>query len=459
VPLSRRLVPRLLRTTSFRLTLVYAGLVGLLVVILFGVIYWTTASFMASQFDAAIADELDEVLGDAGNGGTGRLRSVVDNRIAHENTGMFYLLEDPRGTVISGNLSATRSVAGLGKGRSAVSDTEADENSHPIRGHGVTLADGGYLFVGADSTQLRSMQEIVAYSFLAGLVATVAITVAAGAVMSLGLLRRIEAISRTSHDIMQGDLSRRVPLRGTGDEFDQLATGLNAMLDRIETLMEGLSEVSSDIAHDLRTPLSRLRQRLELAGRRGRTVEELRTAFHGSVADVDAILDTFGALLRITQIEAGSRKAGFVDLDLADLLLTMLEVYLPVAEEKRQHLSGRIASALRIRGDRELLTQMLANLVENAIRHAPEGAQIRLAGECRDGVIVAEIADNGPGIPAEMRGKVFQRFYRLEASRRTPGSGLGLSLVAAICRLHDVAIELADNEPGLRVVLHFPVPG
>jgi signal transduction histidine kinase len=219
--------------------------------------------------------------------------------------------------------------------------------------------------------------------------------------------------------------------------------------------MESVRQVSNDIAHDLRTPLTRLRQRLELAQRRARSVEEWRRAAEGCISDMDAILETFGGLLRIARIESGMPTRRFTKVDLSELLRTVIEVYQPMAEEKAQPFSADIASGLTVRGDRELLTQMIANILENAMRHSPTGASIGLLTSETQSTIAVAVNDSGPGIPAEERARVFQRFYRLERSRSMPGSGLGLSLVEAIAALHDVSVELTDNEPGLRVTLRF----
>ena len=225
------------------------------------------------------------------------------------------------------------------------------------------------------------------------------------------------------------------------------------MLERNEAAMKSVRQVSNDIAHDLRTPLTRLRQRLELAQRRARSVEEWRRAAEGCISDMDAILETFGALLRIAQIASGMPARRFADVDLSELLRTMIEVYQPMAEEKKQRFTPDITSGLRVRGDRELLAQMVANIIENAMKHSPAGASIDLVTIESPGAITVTVTDSGPGIPTEERARVFQRFYRLETSRSTPGSGLGLSLVEAIAALHQVHVELSDNSPGLREVI------
>lgn len=240
-------------------------------------------------------------------------------------------------------------------------------------------------------------------------------------------------------------------------EFDHLSSSLNEMLARIQDLMLGLQQVSSDIAHDLRTPLTRLRQRLELARRREATVEGLHAAVDGAIDNVDAILETFGALLRIAQIEAGTRRSGFEPVSLSALLSGLIEAYQPVAEERAQQLAAQIAPDLSVVGDRDLLMQMFANLIDNAMVHSAIGADLSVeaVAEARGGIQVM-VRDNGPGIPPQYRQAVLQRFFRLDRSRSTPGSGLGLSLVSAVASLHDAALTLEDNEPGLRCLLVFP---
>jgi len=287
---------------------------------------------------------------------------------------------------------------------------------------------------------------------------TLVLAIAGGALMSGSLLRRIETISQTARGIMAGDFSRRIPVRGTGDEFDQLGNSLNSMLERNEAAMESVREVSNDIAHDLRTPLTRLRQRLDLAQRRAQSVDEWRRAAEGCISDMDAILETFGGLLRIAQIESGMPAHRFTKVDLSELLRTVVEVYQPMAEGKEQRFTADVASELRVWGDRELLTQMIANIIENAMKHSPMGASIGLVATGPSSAIMIMVSDSGPGIPVQERARVFQRFYRLERSRSTPGSGFGLSLVEAIAALHQVGIELTDNRPGLRITLRFHAP-
>jgi signal transduction histidine kinase len=296
----------------------------------------------------------------------------------------------------------------------------------------------------------------VADASIAGLGAIVVLAALGGLYTSIWMRHRIDSISRISQEIMCGDLDRRIPMRGSDDEFDHLAASLNAMLDRIQELMRGVQQVSNDIAHDLRTPLTRLRQRLELASRRTRSTAELQATLVGSIADVDAILDTFSALLRIAQVEAGTRRAGFGEVNLSLLLSELVEAYQLVAEEQNQSLVAAVDETLTVHGDRDLLMQLFANLIENAIRHTPRGAVIHVDATAFAGSVDASVSDDGSGIPDLYRKAVLRPFYRLEASRTTPGSGLGLSLGLAIATLHEAKLELLDNNPGLRCVVRFP---
>jgi signal transduction histidine kinase len=320
-----------------------------------------------------------------------------------------------------------------------------------IRGQGLLVGSGAYLFVGLSTVQLHEMEEAVIHAFLWGLASAVLLALVGGAATSYWILRRIEAVSETTREIVGGDLQRRIPERGTRDEFDHLAASLNAMLDRIQTLMDGLRQVSNDIAHDLRTPLTRLRQRLELARNRTDSPHAAGDIIEPAIRDVDAILETFAALLRIAQIESGTRKAGFARVELGEVLQTVIELYQSTIDEAGRSVDLEIAAAPPVRGDRELLTQLFANLLDNALRHAGPSARIAIRVRRRGPRIAVTIVDDGPGIPVEFRDKVLHRFFRLEHSRSTPGSGLGLCLVHAIAALHEAKLVLEDARPGLSV--------
>jgi signal transduction histidine kinase len=325
--------------------------------------------------------------------------------------------------------------------------------AYPVVAFGRRLENDVFLLVGENRYRAVKAREAILQAFGWGVLITVLLAAGGGATLGAGFLRRIEAINRTTRSIMDGDLSERVPTRGGEDEMDQLAINLNAMLDRIQGLMEGLKRVSDDIAHDLRTPLSRLRHRLEAA--RAKSGPDGERVFEQCILELDGILATFSALLRIAQIESGARRASFSDVSLGGILGTVSEAYTAVAEDQDQKLEVRVERDFSISGDRELLTQMVANLIENAIRHCPAGVRISASVGQDASAPVLSITDTGPGIPAAEREKVFQRFYRLETSRTTPGSGLGLALVKAVAILHGATVELSDNRPGLCVNIRF----
>jgi signal transduction histidine kinase len=316
--------------------------------------------------------------------------------------------------------------------------------------------------VGRDVRDLEATRRLILEALTWGLALTAGLALLGGWLMTGRVVRRIEAINQTSRDIMEGDLSRRIALRGSGDDFDQLADGLNRMLARIESLMAGVRQVSDNIAHDLRTPLTRLRSKLEMLRAELETTlgagHPANAAVEETIADAEVILSTFNALLRIARIESGSQRAGFAEVDLAPLAQDVAELYEPVAAEKGQTLRVEVPESARVIGDRDLLFQALGNLADNAVKYTPEGGDVLLRIRPLRETIAVEVADSGPGIPAELREEVFRRFFRADHSRSTPGSGLGLSLVQAVIQLHGATIDLADNGPGLRVTVRLPRP-
>ena len=442
---------RVLRTSSFRLALMYAGLTGLSSLVLFGVIFWSTARFMRHQIDDSVSSEIDEIRTDSQAGSAAGLELLVQG-LARHSSGFYYLLQDPAGVARAGNLPALDPVVGIREWAKAADSARLPYSA--MRGRGV-LIGGDYVFVGWSTHQLYEMEHMVIGSFVWGLTACIALALAGGIVAGSRLMRRIETVSETSRDIVEGDLTRRVPVTPAGDELDNLAGSVNAMLDRIQTLMNDLRQVTTDIAHDMRTPLTRLRQRLERAQRSQAGAGELREAVGAAVREIDVLLRVFGALLRIAQIESGARKSGFTQVALSDLLATVVELYRPAAEEKEQTFEADLEQHLALNGDHELLMQLFANLVENAIRHSTPRARIQLSARQEGKGVAVVVSDNGPGVPADMRTKVVQRFFRLESSRTTPGNGLGLSLANAVVKLHEATMSLQDNQPGLRVTVSF----
>lgn len=432
----------------------YAALTGVSFVILLGVIFISTTRFMRHQIDDSVSSEVGEILADTGDQGLDALRSVVHGLSSHP-AGFYYLLQDSHGAVLAGNLPAIDARDGIREWPQ--SDKPASSPFSAIRGRGTRVA-GGYLFVGWSTNQLNEMEGMVVGSFAWGLAASIALALAGGWVMSNRLMRRIETVSNTSRNIIGEDLRQRLPVTQAGDELDHLAGSINAMLDRIQTLMEDLHQVTTDIAHDLRTPLTRLRQRLELASRPEIDAQKVRETLALTVLEIDSILAIFAALLHIAQLQGGARRAAFKEVDLSGLLSTIAELYRPMAEENGQHLLETVDASLTMQGERELLMQLFANLIENALRHTPRGSTVTIRASRSGEDLAVSVVDDGPGIPENMREKVLQRFFRLEASRTTVGSGLGLSLANAIVKVHDARLELTDADPGLRVAVIFRTP-
>jgi signal transduction histidine kinase len=449
-------LPRLVRTASFRLSALYAILFGGCVILLGAAAFWSTRSALENQLTRRIEAEMTLLEQEFRANGIDRLVATVQQRTRVKGN-LDYFVVDPAGKRLAGDLPVISGRSGwvevdAGQGAGG----EQSDESERVRTL-VKQLDGGFrLAVGEDLEQVGELEDTFLGILASALGIVLVLGIGGGLLLSAAFLRRVDMITRTADAIIDGDLSRRIERTGSGDDFDHLSATLNAMLDRIAGLMENLRQVSSDIAHDLRTPLSRLRQDLEEAQKRELTAADLKRVIEGAVAEADLLLETFSALLRIAQIEAGTRRAAFRPVDLSDVLRTVVEAYAPAVEESGRTLRTEIADGVQVNGDRGLLSQLFVNLVENALHHTPEGTTITLRLSREPGGTLAEVADTGPGIPAEERAKVFRRFYRLERSRTTPGSGLGLSTVAAIVELHHAAIELLDNAPGLRAVIRFP---
>lgn len=455
-------IPRLLRTSSFRLAALYAVLSVVSAGLLFGIVYWIVAGALNEQNRTILQNELAS-LSDGRE--AARFDGIADEIRMRLQGGryrpLYYRLETAAGVDLAGNLPALGVPAGWHKfvypADRLTSYPPEDEDEHTIRLLALTteLAGGERLTVAIDTYRTGEVKEAIVRAFAWAAAAGLVLALAGGFVLSRGFLRRIDQINTATRAIIDGNLGRRIEVAGAGDEVDRLARNLNEMLDRLQALMEGLKQVSSDVAHDLRTPLGRLRQRLEDVHTDNGDLAAYRQAVELALQDAGEALATFSALLRIAQIEAGTRRSHFTDVDLSALVGDLAMTYRPVAEDVGRVLTADMAPAIHVLGDRELLTQMLVNLIENALRHTPDGAGIVISLRDEPAGAVVTVADDGPGIPADERDRVLRRFYRLEASRTTPGSGLGLALVAAVAGLHGIELELADNGPGLAVRLTF----
>lgn len=444
-----------LRSAPIRIAAAYAALFSVSVLVLFGVVYWAAAREMTGELKASIEQDVRPLMAAYQQGRMFRLIQAVQERVdAAEGSDVVYLLQSRTGLSIAGNLEPTPPFDGWRTLRLLWHGPHRAVEINVIA-VGVRL-DSNFLLVGRNSSALQNLSEVLQRAFAWSLGATVLLALVGAVVMRRSGMRQVEAISATTQEIVAGNLSCRAPVLGTDDDFDRLSLNINRMLDRIQELMESLRQVSNDIAHDLRTPLARLRQRLEAIRHRKASVADYELAVDQAIDETAAIIDTFNSLLRIAQIEAGARRTHFTAVDLSSVARTVVDAYETVAEEAGRSIAAAIEDDVTVTGDRDLLTQILANLVENSIRHGIGGPHIRIKVTRTDEGCALEVADNGPGIPAEERECVFRRFYRLDASRTTSGSGLGLSLVRAVADLHGASIRLLDNAPGLRVLLEFP---
>ena len=453
----------IVKSSSFRLAVFYMLLLAGSVGILLGFIYWSTAGYMDRQTDATIAAEIQGLAEQLRRRGLPGLQSLIRERIARDPTGAgVYLLADADFKPLVGNLD--RWPAGFpdadGWVHFRLRQRGPDRTEeHAARAQVFGLGNDLRLLVGRDVRDLEATRGLILDALAWGLAMTLGLALAGGWLMSNRVLRRIESVNQASREIMEGDLSRRIPVGGSGDDFDQLGEGLNRMLARIESLLAGVRQVSDNIAHDLRTPLTRLRNKLELLRADLTEGHPAAALAEEIIADAEEILSTFNALLRIARIESGGRRAAFALLDLTPLAADVAELYEPVAADKGQRLVLDAEDPAWVFGDRDLLFQALGNLVDNAVKYTPEGGQVTLSVKQGEDGVRAEVADNGPGIPPELHEEVFRRFFRADHSRTTPGSGLGLSLVQAVVQLHGATVELRDNRPGLCVRLTLESAG
>ena len=456
---------KLLNTSTFRLALIYLALFAASAVSLLGYVYWNTAGFLARQTDEAVETEITGLAEQYRQGGLPLLVHTVIQR-SRDPRQSLYLVLDERGNQLAGNLDAKPTIE---PGPNGWIDFQYNRKTMDgpevmaARARAFNLQEGYYLLVGRDVQERRQIETLITSSLAWAIAFTMALGLIGGLIISRNMLARVDAINRTSREIMEGDLSQRIPVGGVGDELDQLAANLNAMLEQIESLMIGMRQVTDNIAHDLRSPLNRLRNRLEVTLMHQPTTEEYRDAMEKTIAEADQLLGTFNALLSIARAEAGSLRDQMAPVDMTAVVKDAAELYEPVAEEAGVACAVDVEEGLRLRGNRELLSQAVANLLDNAIKHGRPGdlkdhvhGRIAVRAAQNGGRISISVADDGPGIPSEQWAHVFGRFVRLEASRNTPGSGLGLSLVAAVARLHSGRVELGDNRPGLNATLDLP---
>ncbi|TPN25622.1 HAMP domain-containing protein [Mesorhizobium sp. B2-3-3] len=447
---------RLPRSTPFRLALTFAFLFMLAFVLSGAIVYQMMSADLAEQLDESIKETYSVVAATYSDSDLKELvETVQSHSMRNPKKEQLFSLTDAAGNRLAGNFTA----AGLPDGFSLFGaempgippDTEYRAYSGSVGGNTLTIA--------FSLSETDELETIMLMSFGWATLIITGLAVAGGALLASRVQRRLDGIAATMVDVSHGRLDTRIPLTGNGDDIDIVSSQVNAALDRLSSLVDGMKQVSTNIAHDLKTPLNRLQMILEGAADKAAQDQDVSDDLADARAEGYQINETFDALLRIAQIEAGARKARFTDVDLDEILQIIAEIYTDVAEDDGKVLSSRQLkeAADRIHGDRELLTQMFANLVENALRHCPSGTTIKLSVTRQGDRVLASVADNGPGIPSDERERVFQRLYRLDHSRSTPGSGLGLSLVRAIADLHGASITLEDCRPGLAAVVSFPL--
>jgi signal transduction histidine kinase len=461
---------KLLRSTAFKLTLVYLLIFIVFAGSLLGYLALNTRRLITEQITDTVKNEITALSEQYQLGGLRRLVNAVELRSRRPGSSL-YLLTTPTGDGVAGNVGAIE----LGViGRPGWLETSYRRLESPGTPEGaehralveVVQLGGFRLLVGRDLEERERLYGIISNAGRWSFALVVVLGLAGGFFVSRRVLSRIDAMTGTAQTIMAGDLAGRLPVAGTGDELDRLADHVNAMLDRIVALMHGLTEVSDNIAHDLKTPLTRLRNRCEQALRGAAGDADYRAALETTIEESDELIRTFDALLMIARAESGHARDNMTEFDAADIARDVSELYEPLADEKGLALKLDAPVAALMRGNRELVSQALANLVDNAIKYAgPHGklngnrSEILVTAGSEGEQITLTVADRGPGIPEVDRGRVVERFVRLEQSRSEPGSGLGLSLASAVARLHGGELKLEDNHPGLRSIIALPRTG
>jgi signal transduction histidine kinase len=432
--------------------------------LLLAALYWTSSRYVDSQLEAGLEQEMFSLTGKFERGGLRQLVEAVSQRAERGlEEGRYYLLLGRDGARIAGNLSAwppDSDIAYDGKVHSVwVEDDVIPDKRYQDDAYWPVIArelpDGSRLLLARSVRQAEDLQELTLYLMAFILVVAVLLALAMGVTLGRAILGRMDAISRTAGNIMTGDLSQRIEAGDSNDEFDALAQRLNAMLDRVQQLITGLREVTDNVAHDLRSPLSRLRNRLEVTLLERRSESEYRQAISRTIEDTESLLGTFNALLGIAQMEAGQSRTQWGRVDLNRLACDLMELYEPVAQKMGQRLRLVTGDAVEIDGSRDLLAQAIGNLLDNAIKYTPKDGVIDLRITPSADAIEVSVTDSGPGIPDSEKAHVLERFVRLDNARHTPGNGLGLSLVKAVAGLHGADLVLGDNRPGLIVTLRL----
>lgn len=453
------LLVKTLRSSTFKLALIGIATFGVVALAIFGYVYLSASSYVRSQSDRAIMADYSSLRDAYERLGRDGLIDLIRQRMVDKDLAdNVYIFADSALAVLAGSFSEWPFAVTASNGWTEFRALPSSPNTirRPfVRGMLETFPSGDRLLVGRDVSDLDGFTAQIRAAVISAIVLMFVIAVAASILVTRRTVGRIESINATSRAIMLSGPDKRIPLRGSNDEWDRVAENLNLMLDRIEALMGEVKQVGDNVAHDLRTPLTRMRGRLERAYHSPRTAEDDQSLIGDTIVDLDSVLQIFASITRIAHIETQVRKGAFRTVNLVEVASEVVELYDAAAEQDGTGLTIAGDREVLVIGDRDLLFDAIANLVDNAIKHGRRGGHVVVASESVDGWSVVSITDDGPGIPAEEHEHVFKRFYRIEHSRYTPGNGLGLSLVAAVARLHGARIEMLDNSPGLKFKLWF----
>lgn len=453
---------RLFRTSAFRLAIVYAVLFSLLSAATLGFIFWSTRDEIESQVDARLRLETDYLINLYKSGALAELLDAIQRRNQIDTYGRFYYLES--GTSEEDDdpdadkplrLKSIRTHSTKNMGDVVDLPPGSSRAFNPVRVAVTRMSNGLKLTIGHEISDEKALLDHTFGLVVGATLISLIFAVIGGGWIGSSVLRRIDSVNRTASEIIGGDLGQRIPVTDRRDEFDEIAIKINAMLNRIEDLMESMQQVTNNVAHDLRSPLTRLRNRLEVTLLEERSPEEYEQILGEAIQDADTLIHTFNAMLSIARLEAGIDHAEWANTAIGDLVEELSELYGAVAEEQGQHLETSIRSNPQFFCNRHLIAQAITNLIDNAMKYAPKDGTIAVWVEGDNESFSVTVTDNGPGIPEEERERVLQRFVRLENERNSPGNGLGLSLVKAVASIHGAKLSLGDCEPGLSITLSF----
>lgn len=455
------MIRKLFETSVFRLSLVYALLFSMVAAGALGFIYWMAKAQMQQQTDTRLQLETDVLLSRYRTSAVEGLVQIIQIRNSEGGSGFLIsnlvhrqqqdLTRELDFETLSDDHTQAFATVPLGK------ITGSSQQTQPVRLLWTQLSGGYQLLVVTDLKEQHTLLDRLLQTVIAAIATIVALSLLGGSFMGYNVLRRINAVGKTANDIISGNLARRMPVTSRNDEFDRLSRVLNSMLERIEQLMQGMREVTDNLAHDLRTPLNRLRNRLEASQYEAQDKADYPALIQDTMQDLDELIKTFNALLSIAQMESGVQREDWAEVDVATLTDELADLYTAVAEEAGLALTHQAEPGLYVHGNRQLLAQAITNLLDNAVKYTPAPGNISLSVTRQGENVVVTVADNGQGIPADKREQVFKRFTRLDNARSTPGNGLGLSLVKAVADLHGATILLDDNHPGLQASLRFPL--